>query len=238
MPKKVIAQNGSSAVVATMEDIDGGSVEVTSDHITDATDIGRAILTADDDDAVREGIGALGKMGDQSLDGNLTVDGTLTLHNDLDLKQTAQTDANVINFLFGEDDGVVDASIKATATGDNFGQIAVSVRDDSGNLINALTMDGNGKQVIIWADYKVIIGGNGIDISGITSTGKSLIESATPAAARTAIGAGVPLTAASTAALGGVRKMANQDNSTATDVPGVVADLNAIIVKLKTAGMM
>lgn len=44
--------------------------------------------------------------------------------------------------------------------------------------------------------------------------------------------------AATTSAIGGVKKMATQANSTATDVAGVVADLNALIGKMKTAGMM
>lgn len=43
---------------------------------------------------------------------------------------------------------------------------------------------------------------------------------------------------ATTAAIGGVKKMTNQAASTATDVAGVVTDLNALITKLKAAGMM
>lgn len=46
------------------------------------------------------------------------------------------------------------------------------------------------------------------------------------------------LPAATTAAIGGVKKMTSQDASSATDVAGVVADLNALITKLKAAGMM
>lgn len=44
--------------------------------------------------------------------------------------------------------------------------------------------------------------------------------------------------AATTATVGAVKQAATQANSTATDVAGVVADLNALIAKLKTAGIM
>lgn len=46
------------------------------------------------------------------------------------------------------------------------------------------------------------------------------------------------LPAATTAALGGVKKMAAQADSTATDVAGLVTDFNALLAKLKAAGMM
>lgn len=49
---------------------------------------------------------------------------------------------------------------------------------------------------------------------------------------------GYVLPAATTSAIGGVKKMTNQAASTATDVAGVVTDLNALITKLKAAGMM
>ncbi|EKS6645995.1 hypothetical protein QCD58_004918 [Enterobacter hormaechei] len=62
------------------------------------------------------------------------------------LRSVEQTDANVIEFYFGEDDGVVDVAIKATATVGNHTQLALGVRDDRGNVINALTIDGNSKQ--------------------------------------------------------------------------------------------
>lgn len=46
------------------------------------------------------------------------------------------------------------------------------------------------------------------------------------------------LPAATTSALGGVKKAANQVDSVATDVAGVVTDFNALLAKLKAAGMM
>lgn len=45
-------------------------------------------------------------------------------------------------------------------------------------------------------------------------------------------------TAATESALGLVKKMPTQANSTASDFPGVVADLNSLIAKLKNAGIM
>lgn len=43
---------------------------------------------------------------------------------------------------------------------------------------------------------------------------------------------------ASTSTAGIVKQAATQANSTATDVAGVVVDLNALIAKLKAAGIM
>ncbi|WP_313021148.1 head fiber protein [Atlantibacter hermannii] len=44
--------------------------------------------------------------------------------------------------------------------------------------------------------------------------------------------------AATTSTIGGVKKMTNQANTTATDVAGLVTDFNALLAKLKAAGMM
>ncbi|MDU5684183.1 MAG: head fiber protein [Kluyvera cryocrescens] len=46
------------------------------------------------------------------------------------------------------------------------------------------------------------------------------------------------LPAATTSALGGVKKMAAQADSTATDVAGLVTDFNALLAKARTAGLM
>nr|EKX8495210.1 hypothetical protein [Citrobacter amalonaticus] len=43
------------------------------------------------------------------------------------------------------------------------------------------------------------------------------------------------LPAATTSALGGVKKAATQDDSVATDVAGLVTDFNALLAKLKAA---
>ncbi|MCQ4969162.1 head fiber protein [Atlantibacter hermannii] len=48
----------------------------------------------------------------------------------------------------------------------------------------------------------------------------------------------VVVPAATTATIGGVKKMTNQANTTATDVAGLVTDFNALLTKLKAAGMM
>lgn len=47
-----------------------------------------------------------------------------------------------------------------------------------------------------------------------------------------------PISAATTTTIGGVKQAATQDASTASDVAGVVTDLNALITKLKAAGIM
>ncbi|HDG0630498.1 TPA: hypothetical protein PFA69_004641 [Serratia marcescens] len=46
------------------------------------------------------------------------------------------------------------------------------------------------------------------------------------------------LPAATTSAIGGVKKMPAQADSTATDAAGVVTDLNALFAKLRTAGIL
>ncbi|MDT3595695.1 head fiber protein [Cronobacter malonaticus] len=63
------------------------------------------------------------------------------------------------------------------------------------------------------------------------STGGYPIEVMTP-------GDTVTIPTATTTTIGGVKKMTSQNASTATDVAGVVTDLNALITKLKAAGMM
>ncbi len=44
--------------------------------------------------------------------------------------------------------------------------------------------------------------------------------------------------AATTAAIGGVKQTPQQANSTASDVAGLVADFNALLAKLRTAGIV
>ncbi|ECE0547095.1 hypothetical protein KU44_07965 [Salmonella enterica subsp. enterica] len=63
------------------------------------------------------------------------------------------------------------------------------------------------------------------------STGGYPIEVSTPTDP-------VTIPAATTSAIGGVKKMAAQADSTATDVAVVVADLNAFFAKARAAGLM
>lgn len=51
-------------------------------------------------------------------------------------------------------------------------------------------------------------------------------------------GGGYVLPAATTSAIGGVKKMAAQADSTATDVAGLLTDFNALLAKARTAGLM
>lgn len=152
------------------------------ENITDATDLGKSLLLTVDAPTLLALIAALGSTGDQVLDGKLQ------LNHQLMLKSVQQTDANVIAFLFGEDDGVIDVAIKATGTTDNHGQIALSVRDDSGNLINAITVDGNSKAVLFHPDYKIYMGSSSIDLSKITPFGGQLLACQDAAAVKTLLG--------------------------------------------------
>ncbi|KAB1581147.1 head fiber protein [Serratia marcescens] len=251
MPKVVIGQNGSPTEVATMDDVDGGGVTVTVANITDATDAGKDVLLAADVEAIRTLLAALGNTGDQVLDGKLQ------LNHQLVLKSIVQTDANVLAFYFGTDDGVMDASIRASATTDNHGQLALGVRDGTNNVVNAITIDGDGKQVITLAGYKLLVGASGTDISSITAVGKQLIDSTNAAAARTAIGAGTSnlaigttsatakagdwkpasadLPAATAAAIGGVKMAAAMTDLTAAPTQ---ADFNGLLAKLRASGVL
>ncbi|HCF8348103.1 head fiber protein [Klebsiella pneumoniae] len=47
-----------------------------------------------------------------------------------------------------------------------------------------------------------------------------------------------PPSAATTSTIGGVKMAATQANSTATDAAGLVTDFNALLAKLKAAGIM
>lgn len=147
----------------------GGGGTVTVAGITDATELGKDILLTVDVPTLLALITALGSTGDQVLNGKLQ------LNHQLALKSVQQTDANVIAFYFGEDDGVIDVAIKATGTVNNRGQIAISVRDDSESLMNVITIDGSDKLVLFQPQYRVFMGTNVVEISKITSFGGQLI---------------------------------------------------------------
>ena len=86
--------------------------------------------------------------------------------------------------------------------------------------------------------------GSGLDV---TSAGVVSVKAATAEAiGGVKVGTGLSATgegvlsvkSAGASEVGGVKQAANQAASTAADVAGVVADLNALIGKLKTAGIM
>jgi hypothetical protein len=77
--------------------------------------------------------------------------------------------------------------------------------------------------------------GNSIMSTKCISTGGYPVEVATM---DDVDGEAYTLPAATTTALGGVKKMAAQADSTATDVAGLLADFNALLAKARTAGLM
>lgn len=166
----------------TLGDSSGKGETVTVADIIDATEQGKRILLTEDVTTLLGLISALGSSGDQVLDGKLQ------LNHQLLLKSVQQTDANVIAFYFGEDDGIIDAAIKATATTGNYGQIAISVRDSSGNLMNVITADGSNKLVLFQPDYKVHIGKSAVEISNITPFGGQLLACQDAAAVKSLLG--------------------------------------------------
>lgn len=129
--------------------------------------------------------------------------------------------------------------------------------------MTARVVGQSGKTVTV-ATLSDVSGGGDITSSQITdatTVGKGVLTAADPTAARAVIGAGtsdlalgttastamagnttIPpaytLPVATTAAIGGVKKMAAQADSTATDVAGLLADFNALLAKARTAGMM
>ncbi len=115
-----------------------------------------------------------------------------------------------------------------------------------------IAQSGSTVEVAVMSD---ISGGGDItsdQISDATTVGKDVLTADDAAAARAAIGAGTSSLAigttsttamagnlaATTAAIGGVKKMAAQTDSTATDVAGLVTDFNALLAKARTAGLM
>lgn len=85
MTARVIGQSGKSVVVATLSDITGGGGDITSSQITDATTVGKAVLTATDANTARATIGAgtsslaLGTTASTALAGNTTIPPAYTL---------------------------------------------------------------------------------------------------------------------------------------------------------------
>lgn len=106
-----------------------------------------------------------------------------------------------------------------------------------------LAIEGDGK--ITQDGVEVSLGGDSglttitsSDITDATTVGKNLIKAADAAAARSAIGAGAPVNAATKTANGTVKQAAAQADSAATDVAGLLADHNALLAKLRSAGIL
>lgn len=204
----------------------GGGGAVTVDSITDATTVGKSVLKAADAAAARTAIGAgtsslaIGTTASTAKAGNWTPAVA-------DITGATTVGKAVL--------GATDAAAARTAIGAGTSNLKVG---DAGTDAKA----GN------WAP-------NSYDLQDATEVGKSLIVAANAAAARTAIGAGTSNLAigttsttakagdyappaATTAANGTVKMAAAQANSTATDVAGLVADFNALLGKLRTAGII
>ncbi|MES3389875.1 head fiber protein [Enterobacter hormaechei] len=85
MPRKVISASGMPVQVATMEDISSGTGDITSSQITDATDTGKAVLTAAGKDEARAAIGAgtsnltIGTTATTAMAGNTAIPPEYTL---------------------------------------------------------------------------------------------------------------------------------------------------------------
>lgn len=108
--------------------------------------------------------------------------------------------------------------------------------DESGNPIDI----GGGSVSVTWADItgkpttfpaSKLATARTISLTG-GATGSANFDGSANAAIA------VTLSAATTAAAGAVKQAAAQANSAATDVAGLVADFNALLAKLKAAGIM
>lgn len=78
------------------------------------------------------------------------------------------------------------------------------------------------------------------DITDSTTVGRAVLTATDAAAARTAIGAGVPATAATTSAAGVVKQITftAQQSPAFADLTAVTTAYNALLTKLITAGIM
>lgn len=169
------------------------------------------------------------------------------------------TDATILpRFAEGQFRGVVTASkIVDLTTGETYTIAELAAGSSGGGTVtSAQITDATtvGKAVLVAANA-----GAARTAIGATTVGSGVLTATDAAAARTAIGAGtsnvvigtgatqamagntvIPpaytLPNATTTVRGGVLQAATQAASVATDVAGVVADLNALIAKLKTSG--
>lgn len=91
----------------------------------------------------------------------------------------------------------------------------------------ALACSGNAATATQW------VGGRTITLSGAVSG----VSPAWTGSGNLAF-SGTTLTAATTSVRGGVLQSAAQADSVATDAPGIVTDFNALLAKLRTAGLL
>lgn len=153
--------------------------------------------------------------------------------------------------------------IRGRTTGDGAVEFYDSV---TGDVVFAIDADGTAGGSVAWDDvtgkpatFPPTIGttattakaGNyapsAADVSDATTVGRSVLTAASAAAARTAIGAGTSSltlgTSGTTACAGNDARLltgsaAAVNNSTATDVAGLVADFNALLAALRTRGVI
>ncbi|WP_238158648.1 hypothetical protein [Trabulsiella odontotermitis] len=178
MPRKVISSSGSPVMVATMDDISGGEAAVKVEHITDATDTGKALLKASDGEAAMKSL--------ENENGDIIVGKGMIF------KADAITDEHIIEFQYAPHDGKADASIMANANAQG-GAIALAVRGENDPVpVNVITLTAAGARDVIIGhpDFTLHVGKALVDISNITSFAKSVVECATAEALRTLIGAG------------------------------------------------
>lgn len=171
------------------------------------------------------------------------------------------TDQTILpRFAEGQFRGVVTASeIVDITTGETYTIAELAAGSSGGgDVTTAQITDATtvGKAVLTAADAAAAR-----TAIGATTVGSNVVTAADAAAARTAIGAGtssLEIGAGATQAMagntvippaytlpnatasvrGGVLQAVTQANSIATDVAGLVADFNALLAKLKTAGMV
>jgi len=199
----------------------GGATTVTSANITDATTVGKSVLTATDAAAARTAIGAgtsnltIGTSGTQAAAGNHTHSAATT---------------TAAGFMSTADKTKLDG-IATGATAVSPATVAPLVAGTA--AVGTSTLYARQDHVHpVQATVAALTTGRTFSLSG-GATGTS-------AAFNGSANATIPVTLAvpTSTVRGGVLQAPAQADSTATDVAGLVTDLNAILAKLRTAGVI
>ena len=100
-----------------------------------------------------------------------------------------------------------------------------------------------GERTVIGGEIEILTGAKikadeGAEVEGFGGGGYTLPPATAEVLGGIMVGSGLSVEEDGTLSADGVTKAENQADSTATDAAGLVTDFNALLAKLKTAGLM
>ena len=100
-----------------------------------------------------------------------------------------------------------------------------------------------GERTVIGGEIEILAGAKikadeGAEVEGFGGGGYTLPPATSDTLGGIKVGSGLSVEEDGTLSADGVTKAENQADSTATDAAGLVTDFNALLAKLKTAGLM